>query len=134
MVSRQDVTVPRTKELLCDGGEHTLYLSQGKCSSEKAVACIVASVLVAEHGFSVIHAHGQRWIHALEDATQFRYIGTSTQVAGFREVAIGEDMAGTQVDEVGAGCEFMRHGDDIVVGSCREAAGTEGESVVRIVH
>ncbi len=69
-----------------------------------------------------------------EDAAELDEVGPSAEVAGFGEVAVGEDVAGAQVHEVGARGKLAGHGDDIVIGSGREASGAEGEAVVRVGH
>ena len=56
---------------------------------------------------AVIHAHRQFGILLLEDTAELDEVSTTTQMAGLGEVAIGEDMAGTQMNEVGAGSELL---------------------------
>ena len=92
-----------------------------------------AAILVGE-GHAVIDAHGQLGIFLLKDAAELDEVGTSAQVGGFGEVAVGEDVAGAQVYEVGARSELAGHLHDIVVGTCREAACAEGEAVVLVGH
>ena len=69
---------------------------------------------------TVVHTHGQLWILLLEDATQFDEVGTSAQVAGLGEVAIGEDVTRTQVNEVGARGKLLSQLHHIVIGTCRQ--------------
>ena len=56
---------------------------------------------------TVIHAHGQFGVLFLKDAAELDEVGTTTQMAGLGEVAIGEDVAGAQMNEVGAGSELL---------------------------
>ena len=77
-----------------------MHLSEGKHASQQRVAGIVAVTrlihdaarLIGE-GHSVVNAHGQFRILFLEDAAKLDEVGTSAQMTGFREVAVGEDMA-----------------------------------------
>ena len=87
-------------ELAVDGGEDALYLTEGEHTAQKGIAGIVAmrrlvhdaTRLVGE-GHTMIHTHGQSGIFLLEDAAEFNQVGTTAQVRGLGEVAIGEDVA-----------------------------------------
>ena len=94
-------------EFAVDGGKNALHLAEGEHPTEKRVAGIVAVARLVEHatrlvgeGHTVIHTHRQIGILLLEDTTELDEVCTSAQMAGFREVAVGEDMAGAQVYEV----------------------------------
>ena len=82
--------------------QHALHLGKGEHTAEERIAGIVAAGFVAEHRLTVVDAHGQSGIGALEDAAKLHKVGTSAKVAGFGEVAIGEDVARAQMDEMGA--------------------------------
>ena len=56
---------------------------------------------------SVIHTHRQLRILLLENPTELDEVCASAQMAGLREVAVGEDMARTQVNEVGARSKLL---------------------------
>ena len=128
-------------ELAVDGGEDTLYLSEGEHTAQKRVTRIVAvrglvhdaTRLVGE-GHTVVYAHGKIRILLLEDTAEFDDVSTSAQMAGLREVAVGEDVAAAQVDEVGARSELLGHLHYIVIGTCRERTCTEGEAVMLVGH
>ena len=86
-------------EFAVNSSQNALHLSEGEHTSQQRVAGIVAVTrlihdaagLVGE-GHTVVNAHGQAGILFFKDTAQFDDIGTSSQVAGFREVAVGEDM------------------------------------------
>ena len=101
-----------------EGSEDTLHLRHGKHASEEAIAGVVATCLVAQHGAAVVHTEGKRAALGLKDATQFYQVGTPAKMTGFREVAVGEDMAGTKVNEVGARCELARHVHHVIISPC----------------
>ncbi len=83
-----------------DGGEDALYLSEGEHTAEEGVASIVTVARLVEDsagligkGHTVVNTHRQLWVFLLENPCQLNEVGTSAQVAGFSEVAVGEDMA-----------------------------------------
>ena len=95
-------------EFAVNGGEDTLHLSEGEHTAEKGVAGIVSVAALVENatrliseGHTVIYTHRQFRILFLEDTTEFDEVCSSAKMAGLREVTVGEDMAGTQVYEVG---------------------------------
>ena len=51
-----------------------------------------AARLVGER-HAVVNTHGQLRILLFEDAAELNEVGTSAQMAGFGEVAVGEDVA-----------------------------------------
>ena len=110
-----------------DGGEDALYLSEGEHSAQKGVAGIVAVArlihdttrLVGE-GHTMVYAHRQSGIFLLEDTAEFDEVGTSAQMAGLGEVAVGEDVARTQVNEVGARSKLLGEFYDIIVSTGAE--------------
>ncbi len=55
-------------------------------------------------------------------------------MGGFSEVAVGEDVAGAQVDEVGAVGKLSGHGHAVVVLASGERSGAEGQTVVLVGH
>ena len=55
-------------------------------------------------------------------------------MAGFGEIAIGEDVAGAEMNEMSSRSKLTCHSHDIVVGPCRETASAECQSVMRIGH
>ena len=83
-------------------------------------------------GHTMIHTHGQSRILLLEDTAQLNQIGTTAQVRGLSKVAIGEDVARTQVNEVCARGKLLRQLNHIVISACRERTSTEGESVMLV--
>ena len=90
-------------------GKDTLHLTQCKHTTQQGVAGIVAvarfvhdSTWFVGKCHTVVDTHRQLWIFLLENPTQFNEVGTTIQVTGLREVAIGEDVARAQVYEVGA--------------------------------
>ena len=92
-----------------DGGKDALHLSHSEHSAEERIAGIVAVVALVHYAarlvgerHAVVYTHGQGWILLFKDAAELDDIGTSAQMAGFREVAVGEDVATAQVNEVGA--------------------------------
>ena len=128
-------------EFAVDGGEDALHLSEGEHTAQKRVACIMAVARLVEdaarlvgEGHAVVDAHRQAGILLLEDAGQFDEVGAASQMAGLGEVAVGEDMAGAQVHEMGARSELAGQFHHVVIGTCRETAGTEGEAVVLVGH
>ena len=82
----------------------------------------------------MIHTHGQLGILFLEDAAELDEVGTTTQVTGLSEVAIGEDMAGAQMNEMGAGSELLSEIDYIIICTCGKGSCTEGEAVMLVGH
>ena len=82
----------------------------------------------------MIHTHRQIGILLLEDTCQFDEVGTSTKMTSFRKVAVGEDVARTKVNEVGARSKFLSQLHHVVVGTSRERTGTEGQTVVLVGH
>ena len=81
----------------------------------------------------MIYTHWQTWIRRLENTTKFHHIGSSTEMAGLGEVAIREDMARTQMDEVRTAGILARHGYNVVVQSGRQRTSAESQAVMRIV-
>ncbi len=75
-----------------------------------------ATKLIGE-GHTMIHSHRDTTTRIalvfllclLEDAAKFYQMATTTQVGSLREVAIREDIAGTQVNEVSAISELLSH-------------------------
>lgn len=93
-------------QFLVNGSYYTLHLTQREHTSEEGIACIVASLLVAQHCHAVVHAHRQQCRRAvctllfqacllflLKDMRQFHQVGTASQMACLRKVAIREDVA-----------------------------------------
>lgn len=93
-------------EFLVNGSYYALHLTQRKHTSEEGIACIVAPLLVAQHCHAVVHAHRQqccwavrallldaRLLLLLKDMRQFHQVGTASQMACLRKVAIREDVA-----------------------------------------
>ena len=85
-------------------------------------------------GHTMIHTHGQSGILLLEDTAQLDQVGTTAQVRGLSKVAIGEDVARTQVNEVCARGKLLSQLNHIVISACRERTSTEGESVMLVGH
>jgi hypothetical protein len=91
------------------GSQDTLYLTECEHTAEQRVTCIVAMTALIHDaarlvgkGHTVVYAHGQLWILLFEDSAELNQVGTTAQVRGFSKVAIGEDVARTQVNEMGA--------------------------------
>jgi hypothetical protein len=108
-----------------NGGEDALYLSEGEHTSQQGVAGIVAVARLVEDTarlvgkrHTVVNTHGQLWILLLEDTAKLDEVGTSAQMAGLGEVAVGEDVARTQVNEVGARSKLLGQLNDVVVSTC----------------
>ena len=108
-----------------NGGKDTLYLAEGEHTAEEGIAGVVAVGRLVEdatglvgEGHAVIHTHRQLWVLLLEDAAEFNKVSASAEVACFCEVAIGEDVAGAQMDEVGARSELTGEVHHVVVGTC----------------
>ena len=80
-------------ELSVDGGKYSLHLPHGKHTPEEAVAGIVAPALVAEHGHSMVNAHGQFGVGLLEYAGQLYDVGAPAQVRRLGKVAVREHVA-----------------------------------------
>ena len=53
-------------------------------------------------------------------------------MAGFGEVAVGEDVARAQVDKMGARGELTGQVNHVVVGTCTQRTSAEGEAVVLV--
>ena len=117
----------RNLKFAVDGGKDALHLSHSEHSAEESVAGIVAVVALIHYAarlvgerHAVVHTHGQGWIFLFKDAAELDKVGTTAQMTGFREVAVGEDVATTQVNEVGARCKLLGHSHYVVVGTSRE--------------
>ena len=86
-------------QLTVDGGEDTLHLSESEHTAKEGVAGIVtvarlihdAARLIGE-SHTVIYTHRKLRILFLKYLAEFYDVGTSTQMAGFSEVTIGEDV------------------------------------------
>ena len=120
-----------------NGGEDTLYLSECEHAAQQGVAGIVAVARLVEDAarlvgkrHTVVNAHGQLWVLLLEDTAEFDKVGTSAQVTGLGEVAVGEDVARTQVNEVCARSKLLGQLNDVVVSACTQATGAERQAVV----
>ena len=114
-------------ELAIDGGKDALDLAEGEHTTEEGVAGVMAvgrlvedSARLVGEGHAVIDTHRQLRILLLEDATELDEVCTTAEVGGLCEVAIGEDVAGAQMDEVGARSELAGEIDHVVVGASRE--------------
>ena len=110
-----------------NGGKDSLYLSHGEHAAQKGIAGVVAVAALVHDTtglvgkcHAVVHTHRQLWVLLLEDAAQLNQIGTAAQVAGLGEVAIGEDVTRTQVNEVGARGKLLSQLHHIVIGTCRQ--------------
>ena len=82
----------------------------------------------------MIHTHWQVWILLLEDTSQFDDVGTSAQVACFGEVAVREDMAGTEMNKMRAWSKLASHFHHIVISTCTQRTSTECQSVMLVRH
>ena len=76
-----------------------------------------AAGLVGE-GHTMVNTHRELWVLLLEDAGELDKVGTTAQMRCFGEVAIGEDMTGTEVYEMGARRKLLSHLHYVVIGSC----------------
>ena len=90
-----------------------------------------AARLVGER-HTVVYAPGELWVLLLKDSCQFDEVGTTAQMAGLGEIAIGEDVTGAQMNEMGATGKLLRQVDNLVVGTCRQTACTEGETIMLV--
>ena len=86
-------------EFTVNCSEYALHLSHGEHAAKEGVAGIVSTLVIAEHFHAVVNAHRQLRVGFLENTCQFYDIGASAQVRCFGEVAVGENVAGTQVYE-----------------------------------
>ena len=120
-------------EIAVDGGEDALDLSHGEHAAEEGVAGVVTFVSVTQHGHAMVYTHREAWIFLFEDADEFYDVRAATEVAGFGEIAVREDMTRTEMDEMGSRSELMSHFHDFVLRSCGERTGAEGKAVMRVV-
>ena len=81
-------------QLTVDGGENAFHLTQRKHTAQEGVAGIVAAVLITQHRHAMVYTHGQMGVGLLKDTCQLNQVGTSAEMGGFGEVAVGEDVAG----------------------------------------
>ena len=128
-------------KLTIDGGKDAFDLTEGEHAAEEGVAGIVAMARLIEDAarligerHAMIDTHRETGILLLEDAGKLDEVGTTAQVAGLGEVAVGEDVAAAEVYEVGARSELAGKSDHVVVGSGRERACAEGKAVVLVGH
>ncbi len=68
----------------------------------------------------------------LESTHQIDEVGAAAKMAGLGEVAVGENVAGAQVDKPRARGELARHGRNVVLGSGRQTSCAEREAVVLV--
>ena len=112
-------------ELAVDGCQDTLYLTECEHTSKQCVTCIVtvrrlvhdAARLVGK-GHTVIYAHRQLGVLFLKDTAELNQVGTSAEVRSLCEVAIGEDVARAQMNEVCARSKLLGEVDHIVISTC----------------
>ena len=114
-------------KLTIDGGKDAFDLTEGEHTAEEGVAGIVAMARLVEDAarligerHAMIDAHRQTGILLLEDAGKLNEVGTTAQVAGLGEVAVGEDVAAAEVHEVGARSELAGKINHVVVGTSRQ--------------
>ena len=128
-------------KLTIDGGKDAFDLTEGEHTAEESIAGIVAMARLIEDAarligerHAMIDTHRETGVLLLEDAGKLDEVGTTAQVAGLGEVAVGEDVAAAEVYEVGARSELLGKIDHVVVGSGRERTSAEGEAVVLVGH
>ena len=114
-------------KLTIDGGKDAFDLTEGEHAAEESVAGIVAMARLVEDAagligerHTMIDTHRQTRVLLLEDAGKLDEVGTTAQVAGLGEVAVGEDVAAAEVYEVGARSELAGKIDHVVVGTSRQ--------------
>ena len=110
-----------------DSGKDAFDLTEGEHAAEESVAGIVAMARLVEDAarligerHAMIDAHRETGVLLLEDAGKLDEVGTTAQVAGLGEVAVGEDVAAAEVYEVGARSELAGKIDHVVVGTSRQ--------------
>ena len=112
-------------EFTVDGGKDALHLSEGEHASEERIAGIMAvaafihdaSRLVCE-GHAVVDTHRQLRVLLLKDTAELDEVGTSAKVRSLCKVAIREDMARAQMNEVGTRSELLCELYHIIISTC----------------
>jgi len=115
------------------GSDDTLNLAHRKHSAEQGVAGIVSVGALIKHttrlvgeGHAMIDTHRETATRValafllclLKDAAKFYQVGTATKVGCLREVAVREDVARTEMYEMGAVGKLLRHSHTVVVLTC----------------
>ena len=117
-------------EFAVNGRHDALDLTHGEHTAKEGVTRVVAMCRLVEdtawlvgEGHAVVNAHWQTTtavalallLGLLEDAAELDEVATTAQVRCLGEVAVGEDVARTEVYEMGAVGKLTSHGNDIVV-------------------
>ena len=122
-------------EFIINCGNDTLNLPHGKHAAQESVTGIMTVIALIEYttwligeGHTVVYTHWQTTtgialaflLCLLEDTAEVDEMAATTQVGSLREVAVREDVARTQMNEVSAVGKLLGHCHTVVVLASRE--------------
>lgn len=120
-------------QLTIYGSHDALYLTHSEHTAKERVTRVMAVVGLIEHatrlvgeGHTMIHTHRQTTaavalailLCLLEDAHELYQIATAAKVRSLGKVAVREDVAAAEVNEMGAVSKLASHRHYVVVLTC----------------
>ena len=75
-----------------DSGHHAIHLAEPHHATMETITGIVALILIAQDGSTMIDTHRNVWIELFKNAAHLNEVGTTVQVVGLNKISIGKDI------------------------------------------